>query len=100
MAHAPKRRGYGSHGGGTTPAPGDLADRDFTAGRPNEKWLTDITEIKAGNEKGVPLADDRPPRRQDSRPHSRIRPRRAARRHHAGEGGRHVARGRASSGAF
>lgn len=46
------------------------------------------------------LAGDRLPRRQDSRPHRRIRPRRAARRHHAGEGGRHVVRGRASSGAF
>lgn len=30
-------------GGETTPAPDNLADRDFTAERPNEKWLTDIT---------------------------------------------------------
>ena len=47
VAHAPKRRGYGSCEGETTPAPGNLADRDFMAERPNEKWLTDITEIKA-----------------------------------------------------
>ena len=33
--------------GETTPAPGNLVNRDFTAERPNEKWLTDITEIKA-----------------------------------------------------
>ena len=46
-AHVPERRGYGSYEGETTPAPGDLADRDFTAEMPNEKWLTDITEIKA-----------------------------------------------------
>lgn len=46
-AHVPERRGYGSYEGEATPAPGDLADRDFTAEMPNEKWLTDITEIKA-----------------------------------------------------
>ena len=37
----------GSSRGETTPAPANLVDRDFTAERPNEKWLTDITEIKA-----------------------------------------------------
>ena len=46
-AHVPERRGYGSYEGEATPAPGSLADRDFTAEMPNEKWLTDITEIKA-----------------------------------------------------
>ena len=46
-AHVPERRGYGSYEGEATPAPGDLADRDFTAEMPNEKWLTDITELKA-----------------------------------------------------
>ncbi|MGE8647360.1 IS3 family transposase, partial [Bifidobacterium breve] len=29
-AHVPERRGYGSYEGETTPAPGNLADRDFT----------------------------------------------------------------------
>ena len=46
-AHVPRRRRYSSYKGETTPAPDNLADRDFTAERPNEKWLTDITEIKA-----------------------------------------------------
>lgn len=46
-AHVPKRRRYSSYEGETTPAPGNLVNRDFTAERPNEKWLTDITEIKA-----------------------------------------------------
>lgn len=60
-AHVPKRRRYSSYEGETTPAPGNLVNRDFTAERPNEKWLTDITEIKASDGKGVPLADDRLP---------------------------------------
>ena len=46
-AHVPKRRRYSSYEGETTPAPANLVDRDFTAERPNEKWLTDISEIKA-----------------------------------------------------
>ena len=41
-AHVPERRGYGSYEGETTPAPGNLADRDFTAGVPNGKWPADI----------------------------------------------------------
>ena len=61
VAHVPKRRRYGSYEGETTPAPANLVDRDFTAERPNEKWLTDISEIKARDGKGVPLADDRLP---------------------------------------
>lgn len=47
VAPVPKRRRYSSYEGETTPAPANLVDRDFTAERPNEKWLTDITEIKA-----------------------------------------------------
>ena len=53
-AHVPKRRGYGSYEGETTPAPDNLADRDFTAEMPNGKWLTDITEIKARDGKVYP----------------------------------------------
>ena len=41
-AHVPERRGYGSYEGETTPAPGNLADRDFTAGVPNGKWPAGI----------------------------------------------------------
>ena len=47
VAHAPKRRRYSSYEGETTPAPDNLVNREFTAERPNEKWLTDISEIKA-----------------------------------------------------
>lgn len=47
VAHVPKRRRYSSYEGETTPAPGNLVKRDFTAEAPNEKRLTDITEIKA-----------------------------------------------------
>mgnify|MGYP004488363981 FL=1 len=43
----------------STPAPANLVDRDFTAERPNEKWLTDISEIKARDGKGVPFAAGR-----------------------------------------
>ena len=72
VAHAPERRGYGSCGGETTPAPGSLADRGFTAGRPNGKWLAGITGIRAGDGKGVPLAAGRLPRRQDRRACRRV----------------------------
>lgn len=51
VAHVPRRRGHGSHEGGTNPAPGTPITRDFTAERPNEKRLTDITEIKAADGK-------------------------------------------------
>lgn len=47
VAHVPRRRRYSSYEGETTPAPGNLVNRDFTAEAPNGKWLTDITEIKA-----------------------------------------------------
>ena len=43
VAHVPRRRRYSSYEGESTPAPGNLVNRDFTAERPNEKWLTDIT---------------------------------------------------------
>lgn len=51
VAHVPGRRRYGSYEVETTPAPGNLIARDFTAERPNEKWLTDITGIKAADGK-------------------------------------------------
>mgnify|MGYP000843643235 CR=1 FL=1 len=60
-AHVPRRRRYSSYEGETTPAPGNLADRDFTAEMPNEKWPADITGIKARGGKGVPLAAGRLP---------------------------------------
>ena len=51
VAHVPKRRRYGSYEGETTPAPANLVDRDFTAERPNEKWVTDVTEFNVRGEK-------------------------------------------------
>ena len=51
-AHVPERRGYGSYRGETTPDCGNLADRDFTAGMPNEKWFTDITRDQGPGREG------------------------------------------------
>lgn len=47
VAYVPGRRRYGSYEGETTPAPGNLIAWDFTAERPDEKWLTDVAEVKA-----------------------------------------------------
>ena len=41
-----RRRGYSSYSGETTPAPDNLLKRDFRAGEPNLKWLTDLTEFR------------------------------------------------------
>lgn len=51
VAHVPGRRGYGSYEGETTHAPGSLIAWDFTAERPDEKWLTDVAEVKAADGK-------------------------------------------------
>ena len=51
VARVPGRRRYSSYEGEVTPAPDNLVNRDFTAERPNEKWLTDITGIKASDGK-------------------------------------------------
>lgn len=51
-AHIPERRGYGSYEGETTPAPGNLADHDFTAGMPNGKWPADITRDQGQEREG------------------------------------------------
>lgn len=42
---------YSSYLGECSPAPENLLNRDFHAGAPNQKWLTDITEIKASDGK-------------------------------------------------
>ena len=54
-----KRRRYGSYMGEISPAPENLLNRDFTAGAPNTKWLTDITEfqIPAGKIYLSPMID-------------------------------------------
>lgn len=41
-----KRRRYTSYQGELDAAPENLVNRDFHAARPNEKWLTDITEFQ------------------------------------------------------
>lgn len=40
-----RRRRYSSYCGEIGVAPDNLLARDFTAGLPNQKWLTDITEF-------------------------------------------------------
>lgn len=100
VAHVPKRRRYSSYEGETTPAPANLVDRDFTAERPNEKWLTDISEIKARDGKGVPFAAGRLLRWRDRRIHRRLQPQRGAGQPDAGESGLDAAGERASPGAF
>lgn len=37
--------------GEVSEAPPNLVDRDFAASAPNEKWLTDITEMRAADGK-------------------------------------------------
>lgn len=41
-----KRKRYGSYMGEISPAPDNLPNRDFSAGPPNKKWLTDITQLQ------------------------------------------------------
>jgi transposase InsO family protein/transposase-like protein len=55
----PKRRRYGSYLGEIGPAPENIINRDFHAGAPNEKWLTDISEfhLPAGKVYLSPMID-------------------------------------------
>lgn len=46
-----KRRLFSSYKGEITPAPANELNRDFHAKSPNEKWLTDITELAAADAK-------------------------------------------------
>lgn len=59
IAATSKRRRYGSYMGEISPAPDNVLNRDFNAGAPNEKWLTDITEfqIPAGKVYLSPMID-------------------------------------------
>ena len=45
-----RRQKYNSYKGEITPSVENIIDRNFHAAKPNQKWLTDITEfsIKAG----------------------------------------------------
>ena len=53
------KRKYSSYQGEITPAPENLLKRDFHADKPNNKWLTDITEfhIPAGKAYLSPVVD-------------------------------------------
>ncbi len=55
---------------------------DFSAGRPNEAWVSDVTEFRLPDDgrKGVPVARRRPVRRQARRLGRRHQPRRAPHR--------------------
>jgi len=44
-----RKRAYHSYQGEITPAVPNMLQRDFRAGYPNEKWLTDITEFAEGS---------------------------------------------------
>ena len=54
-----KRRRYNSYFGEISPAAPNLIARDFHAEKPNEKWLTDITEfsLPAGKVYLSPIID-------------------------------------------
>ena len=54
-----KRRRYRSYLGEISPAVPNLLERDFQAEKPNEKWLTDLTEfhIPAGKVYLSPVVD-------------------------------------------
>ena len=71
VARVPGRRRYSSYEGEVTPAPDNLVNRDFTAERPNEKWLTDTTRDQGQRRKGVPFPDDRLLRRHGRGAHGR-----------------------------
>ena len=51
-----RRRGYSSYAGEISKAPKNLVKRNFHADRPNELWLTDITEFKLPNGQKVYLS--------------------------------------------
>jgi putative transposase len=59
VAATSKRRRYGSYMGEISPAPENRLNRDFSAGAPNETWLSDITEfqIPAGKVYLSPMID-------------------------------------------
>lgn len=54
-----RRQKYNSYKGEITPAVENVIDRNFHATKPNQKWLTDITEfsIKAGKVYLSPIID-------------------------------------------
>ena len=45
IVKAARKRKYNSYKGEITPEVDNIIKRDFSAKKPNEKWLTDITEF-------------------------------------------------------
>lgn len=54
-----RRKGFNAYSGEFNPAPENLLNRNFKSSVPNEKWLTDITEIRipAGKVYLSPIVD-------------------------------------------
>jgi putative transposase len=46
-----RKKRYVSYQGETGQVAANLLDRDFTAGAPNQKWVTDVTEFRIGDDK-------------------------------------------------
>jgi putative transposase len=46
-----RKRRYVSYQGHTGQVAANLLERDFTAGAPNQKWVTDVTEFRIGDDK-------------------------------------------------
>lgn len=59
IVKAARKRKYNSYKGEITPEVDNIIKRDFSAKKPNEKWLTDITEfhIPAGKIYLSPIID-------------------------------------------
>lgn len=83
---AKRRRRYGSYLGEISPAPDNLINRDFQAATPNEKWLTDITQVPDRGWQGVPVAHDRLLRWAGCQLDHRHASRRRSCEHHVGRG--------------
>ena len=98
VAHVPKRRRYSSYEGET---------RTRQPRQPRLHGRTAEREVAHGHHRdqgqgweGVPLADDRLPRRQDRRVHGRFQPQRGARQRDARQGRGNTAGGGETLGAF
>ena len=51
-----RKRKYSSYKGEITPAVENIIDRNFHSAKPNQKWLTDITEFTVGDDEKVYLS--------------------------------------------
>lgn len=46
-----KKKRYNSYRSNQSNAAGNVLNRDFTATKPNQKWVSDVTEFRVGNQK-------------------------------------------------